>query len=285
MAKQIENLTLRHVEHLVGDDHGQFVGEQMFIAMSARQFGRRFLRTGQPYRVDDGRVMRVVAGHAHSIIDMEPYDLERGSLLVVAPGTVFEIEEMDDELDLQTFSYRDLPQEVTFSSSTAFRLEGEDWQLTGEYFDLLWHTANRKPMSTGSVKALQVALFHELQHIYNKVASEKKRKGMSRKEDIFHRFVALVNKHAATEHAISFYADRLCLTPNHLGAVVREVSGQTVMEWIHRYIIQQAKLQLKYSDLPVWQIGEQLNFTNPSFFSKFFRRETGMTPAEYRRKE
>ena len=108
---------------------------------------------------------------------------------------------------------------------------------------------------------------------------------MSRKEDIFHRFVALINNHAAAEHAISFYADRLCLTPNHLGAVVREVSGQTVMEWIHRYIIQQAKLQLKYSDLPVWQIGEQLNFTNPSFFSKFFRRETGMTPAEYRRKE
>ena len=90
------------------------------------------------------------------------------------------------------------------------------------------------------------------------------------------------DEHAAREHAIAFYADRLCLTPNHLGSVIREVSGQTVMQWIHRHIIQQAKLQLKYSDLPVWQIAESLNFPNPSFFSKFFKRETGMTPAEYR---
>jgi AraC-like DNA-binding protein len=54
------------------------------------------------------------------------------------------------------------------------------------------------------------------------------------------------------------------------------------MQWIHRHIIQQAKLQLKYSDLPVWQIAESLNFPNHSFFSKFFKRETGMTPNEFR---
>ena len=54
------------------------------------------------------------------------------------------------------------------------------------------------------------------------------------------------------------------------------------MQWIHRHIIQQAKLQLKYSDLPVWQIAESLNFPNPSFFSKFFKREAGMTPNEFR---
>ena len=51
---------------------------------------------------------------------------------------------------------------------------------------------------------------------------------------------------------------------------------------VYRHIIQQAKLQLKYSDLPVWQIAESLNFPNCSFFSKFVNRETGMTPAEYR---
>ena len=47
-------------------------------------------------------------------------------------------------------------------------------------------------------------------------------------------------------------------------------------------IIQQAKLQLKYSDLPVWLIAESLNFPNPSFFSKFFKREAGMTPNEFK---
>ena len=282
MAKKIENLTLREVEHLAGDDHGEYVGDDLFMAMSARKFGKQFLQTGQPYRVDDGRVMRVLSGHAHSIINMEPHDLQTGMLLVVPADSVFEIEEMDDEFDIQTFSYRELPKETLFKECTAFHLNDDDWQLTDEYFRLLWHTVNRQPLSHSSVRALQTALLSELRLIYNKENAERKRRPISRQEDIFHRFTALVNEHAAREHAIAFYADRLCLTPNHLGSVIREVSGQTVMQWIHRHIIQQAKLQLKYSDLPVWQIAESLNFPNPSFFSKFFKRETGMTPAEYR---
>ena len=154
--------------------------------------------------------------------------------------------------------------------------------LTPLCLRLLWHTVKRQPLSLSSVRALQTALLSELHLIHNKENAERKRRPISRQEDIFHRFTALVNEHAAREHAIAFYADRLCLTPNHLGSVIREVSGQTVMQWIHRHIIQQAKLQLKYSDLPVWQIAESLNFPNPSFFSKFFKRETGMTPNEFR---
>ena len=64
----------------------------------------------------------------------------------------------------------------------------------------------------------------------------------SHREQLHHRFVALVKQYGLTEHKVEFYADRLCLTPNHLGSVIREVSGQTVMQWIHRHIIQQAKL-------------------------------------------
>lgn len=282
MAKKIENLTLRAVESLAGEDHGEYVGDDLFMAMSARKFGKQFLQAGQPYRVDDGRVMRVLSGHAHSTINMEPHDLQTGMLLVVPADSVFEIEKMDEEFDIQTFSYRDLPKEALFKECTTFHLDDDDWLLTDEYFHLLWHTVNRQPLSLSSVRALQTALLSELHLIYNKESAIRKCRPISRKVDIFHRFTILVNEQATREHTIAFYADRLCLTPNHLGAVIREVSGQTVMQWIHRSVIQQAKLQLKYSDLPVWQIAELLNFSNPSFFSKFFKRETGMTPAEYR---
>ena len=267
---------------MAGDDHGEYVGDDLFMAMSARKFGKQFLQAGHPYRVDDGRVMRVLSGHAHSIINMEPHDLQTCMLLVVPTGSIFEIEEMDEEFDIQTFSYRELPKEALFKECTTFHLDDDDWQLTDEYFHLLWHTVNRQPLSLSSVRALQTALLSELHLIHNKENAERKRHPISRQEDIFHRFTVLVNEHATREHAIAFYADRLCLTPNHLGAVIREVSGLTVKQWINRHIIQQAKLQLKYSDLPIWQIAESLNFPNPSFFSKFFKRETGMTPAEYR---
>lgn len=65
--------------------------------------------------------------------------------------------------------------------------------------------------------------------------------------------------------------------------VIRETSGQTVMQWINQAVILEAKVLLKHSNLLVFQISDELNFPNPSFFSKFFKRMTGMTPAEYQK--
>lgn len=282
MAKTIENLTRKIVDNLVSDDNNIYIGDDLFMAMNARQFGLRILRTGQPYRVENGRVMRVISGRAHSMVGMVPYDFETGMIIVIPANSIFEIEEIDDDFNIQTFSFRDLPQETAFKECTVFHLNDDDWQLTGEYLELLWHTARRRPLSLPALRALQTALLMELHVIYNRESAEQSGHPIGRREDILRRFTALVNEYAAREHAIAFYADRLCLTPNYLGAVIREASGQTVMQWIHRYIIQQAKLQLKYSDQPIWQIAENLNFANPSFFCKFFKHETGMTPGEYR---
>ncbi|MBR2233920.1 MAG: helix-turn-helix domain-containing protein [Prevotella sp.] len=282
MSKTIENLTRKIVDNFVSDDNNIYIGNDLFIAMNARKFGLRLLRTGQPYRVDNGRVIRVISGHARSIANMVSHDFEAGKLVVIPAGSIFEIEEVDEDFNIQTFSFSELPQETAFKECAVFHLNDDDWQLTGKYLDLLWSTVKRNPLSLSVVRALQTALLMELHVIYNKETVEHKQRPVSRQEDILHRFTTLVNEHAACEHSIAFYADRLCLTPNYLGAVIREASGQTVMQWIHRYIIQQAKLQLKYSDQPIWQIAESLNFPNPSFFSKFFKRETGMTPAEYR---
>ena len=282
MSKTIENLTRKIVDNFVSDDNNIYIGNDLFIAMNARKFGLRLLQTGQPYRVENGRVIRVISGHARSIANMVSHDFEAGKLVVIPAGSIFEIEEVDEDFNIQTFSFSDLPQETAFKECTVFHLNDDDWQLTGKYLDLIWSTVKRNPLSLSVVRALQTALLMELHVIYNKETVEHKQRPVSRQEDILHRFTTLVNEHAACEHSIAFYADRLCLTPNYLGAVIREASGQTVMQWIHRYIIQQAKLQLKYSDQPIWQIAESLNFPNPSFFSKFFKRETGMTPAEYR---
>ena len=124
--------------------------------------------------------MRVLSGHAHSIINMEPHDLQAGMLLVVPADSVFEIEEMYDEFDIQAFSYRELPKEALFKECTTFQLNDDDWLLIDEYFRLLWHTVNRQPLSLPSVRALQTALLSELHLIHNKENAERKRRPISR---------------------------------------------------------------------------------------------------------
>jgi AraC-like DNA-binding protein len=78
-------------------------------------------------------------------------------------------------------------------------------------------------------------------------------------------------------------AEQLLLTPNHLSAVVRQQSGQTVMQWLNERTILQAKVLLKHSEMSNSEIAFQLGFNEATLFSRFFRRETGMSPKEYRK--
>ena len=106
----------------------------------------------------------------------------------------------------------------------------------------------------------------------------------SHQEELFRRFIALVNEYSKEKRTVGFYADKLCLTPRYLNTVIHQVSHHTVMDWINQAVILEAQVLLKHSDLLIYQIADQLNFPNPSFFCKFFKRKTGMTPQEYQKK-
>lgn len=282
MIKEIKEITLKSMGQMAGKEHGEYLDNQFLMVMSAIQFGKNFMRDGQPYRIEDGRVIRVISGHAKILINMKPFPVSRGTMLVFPEDSIMEIEEKDKKFDFQIFSFRNLPDEVTFKECTVFRLSDDDWSLMDEYYQLLRHTVKRLPFSMKSIRALQTALMGELRSILKREEEEESQLVLGRKEAIFRKFITLVNQHADKEHNIVFYADQLCLTPNHLGATIREVSGMTVLDWIHRRIIQQAKLLLMYSDLPVGEIAEQLNFSSPSSFCKFFKQKSGMTPLKYR---
>jgi AraC-like DNA-binding protein len=74
----------------------------------------------------------------------------------------------------------------------------------------------------------------------------------------------------------------MCLTERYLGTVIRQASGTTAKEWIDLALITRIKVELRHTDKSVTQIAEEMNFPNPSFFSKYFKRLTNMTPAEFR---
>lgn len=106
----------------------------------------------------------------------------------------------------------------------------------------------------------------------------------SRKEHIFERFYESLIESYQAERSVRFYADRLCLTPKHLSGVVKEVSGKTVGEWIDDFVILEAKALLNSSSLSIQEISDRLNFANQSFFGKYFKHYTGLSPKEYRGK-
>ena len=132
------------------------------------------------------------------------------------------------------------------------------------------------------VTALVAALMHHYDHLFRQ-QTDIQAATRSREQTIFDRFIQLVNQHCRQQHQIGYYADRLCLTERYLGTVIRQTSGTTAKDWIDRALITQAKVLLRHSDKSVMQISEDLDFPNPSFFSKYFKRLTGMTPGEYKK--
>jgi len=99
---------------------------------------------------------------------------------------------------------------------------------------------------------------------------------------IVERFIKLVHNNYRQHRRVGFYADKLCITPKYLSKVIKQSSGQSAVEWIDSYVILEAKAQLKSSYKTIQQIAMELNFPNQSFFGKYFKRLTGISPKEYR---
>lgn len=93
----------------------------------------------------------------------------------------------------------------------------------------------------------------------------------------------LLSGHAATEHFTGFYANRLCVTPQYLNRIVKSVSGRTVSEWINFHLVGEISKQLENTADPIQLIAQRFRFTDQASLTKFYKRETGYSPTEYRK--
>ena len=82
---------------------------------------------------------------------------------------------------------------------------------------------------------------------------------------------------------VGFYAAKVCLTPKHFSTVVRQETGHTAAWWIHRQVVSEAKnLLTMRPDLNIQAVADQLGFADQATFSRYFHRETGLYPTEFR---
>lgn len=131
------------------------------------------------------------------------------------------------------------------------------------------------------VQSLFLGFCYEITAVFQQ-KMDRNPQPQSRYEILFKDLMQLIVAHYKTERSVGFYAGKLCLTDKYLTRVIREVSGKTISEWIKIALIFDAKSQLKYTRKTIQEISNDLNFPNPSFFGKFFKQHTGMTPKAYR---
>lgn len=133
----------------------------------------------------------------------------------------------------------------------------------------------------GLVQAFSYTVISIMQ-VYSKHVDGANTDHIPRSQQLFEKFMALLKLHHTTNRGVKFYADRLCLTPNYLSEGIKEYSGKSVAEWINEYVILEAKIMLKNTDLSIQEISFRLNFVTQSAFGKYFKLHTGMGPKFYR---
>lgn len=106
---------------------------------------------------------------------------------------------------------------------------------------------------------------------------------LSPNEQLFNRFYEAIIQHHGESHEMAFYAHICCLSPKHFSEIIKRDTGISPKGWITHFLAARAKVLLdSLEDHTVQQISNLLGFDEQSSFARFFKRETGMTPREYR---
>ena len=234
-----------------------------------------------------------VFSEAEININLQDRHLKSGTLVYIGPGTIIHPKHLSADLrifGMGLFSNFPMPF-AQGQMPSAFNGQVRDFQLpvseadiaTAQHIlDTIWqmvHAANDYHRPT--ITALVAALMHHYDQLFHQQANQLTN-SRSREQTIFDRFLQLVTQHCAEQHQIGYYAERMCLTERYLTTVIRQTSGTTAKDWIDRALITRIKIELRHTDKSSAQIAEEMHFANPSFFSKYFRRLTGMTPGEYK---
>lgn len=279
---------------IVRHNEYRFVTSDFGFVNSFSQLDSSLLKIGQPYRIKEGRIILPLRGSARILVNLIEYEISSPcTLIVIPPGSIVQLAKLAPDYDFQmivpTNSLIQLPRAeelldnyLSNRQNVLVSLTEKEREQIAAYFSLIWNTLQETTFRREVIQHLLNALLYTIGYIRNnrQVATSTQ---LSRQEEFFHRFIALVNEYCITERTVGFYADRLCLTPRYLNTIIRHTSQQTVMDWINQAVILEAKVLLKHSNLLIYQIADKLSFPNSSFFCKFFKKMTGSTPDEYRK--
>jgi AraC family transcriptional regulator, transcriptional activator of pobA len=253
----------------------------------------------QPFRTDSYWVLLVMHDTLTIQLNGEEHVVKENDLLIIPPHVVRQANEVENNckaacvaftpdfllgtglsqryVDLFDFLFNSGGMQIQLATEDASRLMAVINMLREKNF-----TENDHPFTAEVVRHFFNVFQFELAGLYHKYSNQKKTVH-DHKEELLWRFLALLSKHVKSERSLQFYANRLFVTPKYLTQTVKKLSGKTAGEYIDELVIVEAKNLLRDPSLTIAQVADLLYFSDQFFFSKFFKRYTGINPSEYRK--
>lgn len=164
------------------------------------------------------------------------------------------------------------------SSFSTILLE-EDMVVTLE--SLLWIIKDEYEQQQKNFLVLKALLKAFLLKLMQYKTQTLTRQGLHEKR-VYH-FLLLLEHHFREEKSVTFYADKLSITPKRLNQILKQKTGKTITQLLQERLVVEAKQELVLSAKNIQEIGYSLGFDDRSYFSRFFKKMTGQTPEQFQK--
>ena len=294
-----QNIFLLDISHLTEMDMVSFIEGEIVLSDNMEiPFSEPLEQLPQndfPVQAGMSMVLFCLQGELHVRISLKEYTLRPDMFCVIITGMIFEVLSISNDFRGFMIATRTNFMPVTekttqvmsfykcLQSRHCFGLEEKEVMAFVGVYHSIKATLQEldHPYRIPMLQSYVQILYYRMLPIVLKEEESRSKYSHTRQEEIFQRFIGEVEKHYRKERSVKFYADLLCISPKYLSTVIYKISQQLAGEWIDAYVILEAKTLLKSGRLTIQQISEQLNFSNQSFFGKFFKRCAGMSPKEY----
>lgn len=256
--------------------------------------------TQYPFRFECGMQLLCISGNSIISTGVERYDFCETSELIFLGGSLIQVIDPSPDFKVRMLlfpkniflkaslpidtSYFNYMSEVPYCNHAANDASRESWKRVNQWMDmaelLFTHPARyfREQLEQNFLQSLFMWIFNTIPQQYLSIHNK-----YSRKQTLYHRFMVLLREHSTQEHQIGYYANRLCITPRYLNeAVIRYSNGRTPKQLIDEQLTAELKVQLSNPNLSITEMSQLFNFQEPANMCRFFKKNTGMSPKEFR---
>lgn len=240
----------------------------------------------QPHRhADLFQLFYIQRGHSQVEIEGRRHTIEQASLQVVPPLCVHGFQFPEDiEGYVLTLA---APLVARFEAELGPNLSGADCYPVGEsrpYIDTLFTALLEEYEGNEPLRDLLLQSLVSTLMIW--ISRRRQRwdasRGAERGNDYLAGFIKLVERHYLEHLTVEDYAHRVGVSSSHLNSLCRQLAGQSALQVIHQRLLLEAKRELIYTGITVSQLSDKLGFSDPTYFSRFFKRLTGQSPNAFR---
>lgn len=252
----------------------------------------------RPRRLNGGGIFICISGEAEISVNMKSCLVSRNMQVIMLPNDLLTLVKKDPDFkSLYLVFTEELFDEACFRmGSDLFGFLRENFcallpdyaiENNQHYYHImenLYQDVENRFRNRIAINYIQSYFLNSYDKIF-RLHTQTEIKEADRQNDLFKKFVSLVHTYCTQTREVTFYANELSISTRYLTAIVQKNKKVPAKAFIDNCVMQEIKLLLHTTDLTIQEIADRLNFPDQSYLGRFFKKQTGISPKEYRKRQ